>query len=135
MHLPLSKFLPAFNASWADQVTVHHLLSNRSGLPNHFQLPGWNAGKYQQTVPQQELLNEIAQMELTFTPGTQYQYSNLGWLLLGELVEGITQKSLQDNFNTLIFAPAAMAHSGLVYQSDVSLVSQFRWGQKRWLES
>ena len=126
----LDKHLPHFDAPWASQVTLHHLLSNRSGLANHFMLPGWGTEKYQRTVPHASLLNEIAAMELAFTPGTQYRYSNLGWLLLGEVIEAATSKSIQRNLNEHIFAPNDMTRSGLIYQSTPSLVSEFRWGAK-----
>lgn len=126
----LDKYLPEFKAPWANQVTLHHLLTNRSGVPNHFLLPGWGTGRYQQTLPKSELLNEVARMELAFTPGTQYLYSNLGWLLLGEVVESATGKGLEENLQEHIFAPLSMQHTGLVYQTQTRLVTGLRWGKK-----
>lgn len=125
----IAHYLPSFRANWADKVTIHHLLSNRSGLPNHFMLPGWDTQRYQTSLPKSELLETIANMTLSFSPGEQYQYSNLGWLLLGEIVESATNKSLEENLKQHIFTPLSMSQTGMVYGTQKTLVTGFRWGK------
>lgn len=125
----LDTYLPEFQAKWAAQVTLDHLLANRSGLPGHFRLPGWQSGRYRTTLPKQVILNDIAQLDLEFGPGTNYRYSNLGWLLLAEVVESVTNKSLDENLHKYVFAPLFMANTGLVYNTDSQLVKGLRWAK------
>ena len=129
LNATIKTYLPDYDAPWADKVSVHHLLSNRSGLPNHFMLPGWGSGKYQHTEPHDKLLNTIAKMPLSFTPGTQYQYSNLGWLLLGEVIEKATQTSLKMNLVRHVFIPLNMDSSGFVSGASAPLAKEYRWAK------
>lgn len=126
----VGEYLPEFKAPWSNQVTLHHLLTNRSGLPSHFSLSDWGTGKYQKTLPMHDLLNDIAQMELAFQPGTQQLYSNLGWLLLGEVVQRTTNKGLEKNLQEHIFSPSSMKFTGLVYKTQTTLVTGLRWGKE-----
>lgn len=128
LSLPIAHYLPSFRAPWANKVSLHHLLANRSGLPNHFMLPGWEQGQFQSSLPDSELLDIVAKMALSFEAGTDYQYSNLGWLLLGHVIETVTQKSLNENLQQHFFTPLNMEDSGLVYGANTTLVTGLRWG-------
>ena len=125
----LKYYLPKFSAPWASEVTIDHLLTNRSGIPTHFMLPGWKTGKYRKTIPHNELIQDIADTALNFTPGTQSLYTNLGWVLLGEVVEKVTGKEIAAVFDDVIFKPLAMEHTGMVYQTKEPLVTGFRWSE------
>lgn len=127
---PISFYLPGFTAPWASMVTLHHLLANTSGLPNHFTLPDWGSGRYQTQLPDQQLMELIANLTLKFTPGADYLYSNLGWLLIAKIVEEVTGKSLQDNLQTHLFQPLSMMQSGVVASNNKKLVGGFRWAKQ-----
>jgi CubicO group peptidase (beta-lactamase class C family)/predicted dienelactone hydrolase len=126
----LAKHLPHFDAPWANRVTLHHLLSNRSGLANHFALPEWPQGKYQQPIPHDTLLNDIAKMTLQHEPGSHYVYSNLGYLLLGEVVKSVTKASLGESLENVVFAPLGMTHSGLWSDGKDNIVNEYLWGPR-----
>ncbi|PWJ59063.1 CubicO group peptidase (beta-lactamase class C family) [Dyadobacter jejuensis] len=81
-HDRISRYLPELNQSWADTVTVHHLLSHTHG---------------------------IAEMDapLQFEPGSQFQYSQLGYELLAVIAERITQQSFEE-LSTQLFREAEM---------------------------
>ncbi|MBE1300614.1 MAG: serine hydrolase [Alteromonadaceae bacterium] len=127
---PISFYLPGFTAPWASMVTLHHLLANTSGLPNHFTLPDWGSGRYRRQLPNQQLMELIANLTLNFTPGADYLYSNLGWLLIAKIVEEVTGKGLQDNLQTHLFQPLSMMQSGVVTSNNKELVGGFRWAQQ-----
>lgn len=76
LHVPIRKYLPDFNQTWADTVTVHHLLNNTSGITD--------IGK-----------------ALSFRPGTDYYYSNPGYGLLRPIIEKVTGKTFIEVANTL----------------------------------
>ena len=130
LNATVEHYLSNFSAPWAIKVTVHHLLANRSGLPGHFVLSGFRDGKYNKALSKHTLLKDIAQLPLSFEPGTDYLYTNLGWTLLAEIIEGVTSKDLQDNLMKHLFAPLEMKQSGLVINAKQPLVAGFQWGPK-----
>ena len=92
-------------------VTVRHLLSHTSGIPNY--IPFVRRGKLgpmELTEPQlgnAELLDRIvqAQPEGDFAPGTGSNYSNTGYLLLAMLIERVTGRSFHDYLDSEILRP------------------------------
>jgi D-alanyl-D-alanine carboxypeptidase len=76
LHVPIRKYLPDFKQTWADTVTVHHLLNNTAGI------------------------EDIAK-PLLFKPGTDYYYSNPGYGLLRPIFEKVTDKTFKEAANNL----------------------------------
>lgn len=130
LNTTIDHYLADFNAPWANKVTLHHLLSNRSGLPGHFALPGWRTGRYKSDLPPGQILDDIANLSLAFEPGSQYLYGNLGWHLLGEIIEQATDTSLADNLRKHVFSPALMTNTGLVYKHTSPLVTGLKWSEE-----
>jgi CubicO group peptidase (beta-lactamase class C family) len=104
----VKKFLPGFAGDGRDAVTVRHLLSHTSGLPD--QLANNNELR-KKHAPLTEFAKETARTKLDFAPGTRYQYSSMGILLaarIGELVSGSDLLTLVDQN---VFQPLGMRHS------------------------
>lgn len=105
---PVQKFLPDFAGAGRDAVTIRHLLTHVSGLPD--QLADNNALRRQHT-PLAEFVARAQQAPLAFAPGARYQYSSMGILLaarIGELVSGLDMLTLVER---QLFAPLGMKHS------------------------
>lgn len=85
LHTPIRKYLPDFKQTWADTVTVHHLLNNTAGITDI-------------TKP------------LSFKPGTDYYYSNSGYGLLRPIIEKVTGKTFIEVANSL-FKELKMSNS------------------------
>lgn len=105
---PLSQYLPVWglgpNADWRARVTVRHLLTHTSGLPPH--------RDYFETVKKRLAIVTHALAEpLTYEPGTQSLYSDLGFIVLGEIIEELTGKPLAVLARERIFAPLGMTSS------------------------
>jgi D-alanyl-D-alanine carboxypeptidase len=103
----LAKFLPTFpNAS---DITLHHLLSHTSGLHDYTWggLPGSHSHNFAME-PKPHLV--LAQMNplWDFDIGTQYNYSNSGYLLLGEVIEITSGMSYAAFLETQFFKPLGM---------------------------
>lgn len=102
------KFLPAFKGDGRDEVTVRHLLTHVSGLPD--QLPS-NSALRKRQAPLAEFVDETMRTPLSFAPGTRYQYSSMGILLatrIGELLSGMDMLALVERN---VFGPLGMKHS------------------------
>ena len=122
---PLSKFFPEF-PPYAQTVTVRHLLNHTAGFPESDDLWPQDARvdhdwpRSSKTKPNsfeptsKETLNLLAQVkELCFTPGAKYQYSNSGYVILGQIVEKVSGQSLGQFFEENIFRQLGMKRSVL----------------------
>ena len=89
---------------WRSRVTVRMLLLHDSGLPDY--------GKfYKEAKDRAGLLARVMAAPLVTEPGAHIEYSDLGFILLGEIVARLTGKSLDLYAKQNIFAPLAMNNS------------------------
>ena len=95
---PIKKYLPEFSHP---QVTVSHLLTHTSGLP------AWRA-TYLESKNKDEVVNYLCQIPLDYLTGTQVVYSCLGYILLGKLLEHLTNEPLDALAQKWIFQPLGM---------------------------
>jgi CubicO group peptidase (beta-lactamase class C family) len=110
---PAIRWLPEFCGEGKAQVTLYHLLNHSSGLP------AWKP-YYKSTDPARaggadtraRLLELIAREPLVTTPGHRAVYSDLGFILLGQIIERAGGRPLDEFCREEIFAPLAMAATG-----------------------
>lgn len=107
---PVMRFLPGFSEGDRAKVTIGHLLTHTSGLPD--QLPDNNAMRARH-APLSEFVAATLRIPLSFPPGTRYQYQSMGILLAAEIVELLTQRSLPAFLADAVFAPLGMNRSVL----------------------
>jgi CubicO group peptidase (beta-lactamase class C family) len=97
-------------STW-DEVTIHHLLSHTSGVPNHTDFPEiWATIGLPQTVP--ELIATFKDRPLDFAPGQRWNYSNSGYILLGAIIEQVAGQAYEQFMCEQIFEPLGMFDSG-----------------------
>jgi D-alanyl-D-alanine carboxypeptidase len=93
----------------ASKVTVRQLLTHTSGLrdywPQDFVPPGML-----HPASVEAILNEWARRPLDFAPGSDWQYSNTGYVLAGAIVEKVAGEPLVKFLQERIFAPLLMDH-------------------------
>ncbi|MBL8214198.1 MAG: beta-lactamase family protein [Bryobacterales bacterium] len=95
----LPGFLPAIGA-----VTVRQLLTHTSGMPDYPDL-----GVDRPGVTNAEILTALRQVKNpVFPPGLKYQYSNSGYVLLGQIVESLSDTPLPQFLASRIFQPLGM---------------------------
>jgi beta-glucosidase-like glycosyl hydrolase/CubicO group peptidase (beta-lactamase class C family) len=101
----VERYLPEWaggpNAEWRHGVTVRHLLTHTSGLPPFKEY--WRTSKNKQ-----ETLAKIFAEPLEYAPGTKEVYSDLGIILMAEIVERLTGRTLDDLAKSYIFLPLGM---------------------------
>lgn len=112
---PVTDYLPYFTMrdERYRQITIGHLLRHRSGIPfveeNPFELrPVYDARAIERHV------RELSRLELSFAPGTRFEYSNYGYDLLGDVVAKVSGMSFEDYVQRNILTPLRMSRSTLL---------------------
>jgi|GEM_PF-435435 len=109
----LTDHIPEFRQDTGEQVTIHHLMTHTSGLPDYSEAPGfWNELMRHPMSPE-FVIDSLSSGDLHFEPGTQYRYNNGGFYLLSLIVERITGQDFGEALQERIFSPLGMTDSGL----------------------
>lgn len=95
----------------ADQVSIRQLLSMQSGIYNYTDNPAF--GKFVDDQPShtwtaQDALRFARNMPASFKVGSQSEYSNTNYILLGLVIEKVSKQPLAEALDTLIFKPLKM---------------------------
>jgi len=106
---PLSRHMPELPA-WASTVTLGQLTHQTSGIPDYVGLleaQGFQVAD--RTTEDQALQALVGVANLEFEPGSQFEYSNSNYLLLGEIVHRVSQQPLPQFLTEQIFRPLGLA--------------------------
>ncbi len=101
----VSKFVPGITQG--DKITIRQLLSHTSGLQDYWPQDYSFALMATPTTPQ-GIVDRWAKKPLDFPPGTQWQYSNTGYVVAGMIVERAAGMSLLAYLEARIFKPLGM---------------------------
>lgn len=102
----LSTWLPDFPNG--EKITVHHLMTNTSGLPRSFE----TATQAYLTMEPEEVVALASKASLEFEPGTSELYSNVGFQLLYYLIGKVTHSGFESYIDRQFFQVLGMQHSG-----------------------
>jgi CubicO group peptidase (beta-lactamase class C family) len=102
---PLTRYFPECGGSGKDGITVRHLLTHSSGLPAGLPAkPAWEG---------QAAAHALACAKaVTDAPGTAFRYSDINYILLGQLVQRLSGMPLDEFAQQHIFAPLKMSDTG-----------------------
>jgi len=103
---PLSKYFPEFKAPFFKDITLHHILSHTSGIPDARPRDDRNFVLHATDVASVGYMKTLD--HLNFTPGTQYEYINPTFQLIYQLVQRVTRQGYEDYMQQHIFNPAGM---------------------------
>jgi CubicO group peptidase (beta-lactamase class C family) len=115
---PVKKYMPDAPAAW-EKITIFHLLTHTSGIPNFTSFPDYAKLEASPTTPT-ELVARFRDKPLDFQPGEKWSYSNSGYVLLGYLIEKISGESYAQFVQDNIFKPLGMVNSG--YDSNSAVI-------------
>jgi CubicO group peptidase (beta-lactamase class C family) len=104
----VKKYLPDAPASW-DKITIYHLLTHTSGISD-------NAAKYEPGSPDKLIFRDVP---LNFQPGERWAYTDLGYMVLGYLIETISGQTYEQFVQQNIFKPLGMNDSGMFSNDTV----------------
>lgn len=110
----LKKFYPDGPAAW-DPITIRHLLTHTSGIPDYTDGRVDNRRDYSED----ELARLAYGMPLDFAPGDQWQYSNTAYVLLGAIIRKASGRFYGDVLRERVFAPLGMATARVISEPDI----------------
>jgi CubicO group peptidase (beta-lactamase class C family) len=115
---PVKTYYPEAPAAWND-ITLFHLLTHTSGIPNYTAFPEYDSLSTSPVTPD-KLVKSFRDHPLDFEPGAQMRYSNSGYVLLGVIIEKASGKSYAQFLEDNIFIPLGMKDSG--YDSSSAII-------------
>ena len=117
----LSSYLPFYRKDTGDKITIHHLLTHTSGIPDYTdQVERLAVEAVRDPYPPAEFVAKFCSGDLQFEPGTRYRYDNAGYFILGAVIEAVTGKPYEQVLRERIFEPLGMRDSG--YDRPVPLI-------------
>jgi CubicO group peptidase (beta-lactamase class C family) len=105
MDEPIGKYLRKTPPAW-EEITVHHLLSRTSGIRDYFD--EGNRLAFTRDYLPTALVKTFGRRRLLFRPGTDWDYSNTNYALLGIIIEKVSGKKWSDLLQARVFDPLAM---------------------------
>jgi len=109
----ITDYLPFYRHDTGEKVTIHHLLSHSSGIPDYLRIPGFWQNQMLLQHSRDEFVKKYCSGDLEFEPGTQYRYNNSGYYLLGLIVEKVTSNSFETVLQENIIIPSGMKNTGM----------------------
>lgn len=110
-------YLPACPEIWKP-ITIHQLLSHTSGIPNFTSFPEY-ARIQVRPSRYEEQVKSVWEKKMDFDPGTKWQYSNTGYVMLGQIIEKASGKPWEAYLQQEIFTPAGMTDTRADSNSDI----------------
>ncbi len=125
---PLTKYFPDAPATWKE-VTVRNLLSHTAGFgdyPENF--------NYRKDWTEDKEIKLIETIPLTYLPGTNWAYSNFGYVTLGILIHRVTGQFYGDFLQERIFHPLGMNTTRIISEADIipNRAAGYRWVKGEW---
>ena len=107
----LAQHYSATPSPWKD-VTLRELLQHTSGIPDGVE--SWGTAAFEQGQhPPEDIIKSVASKPLVFPAGSRMQYNNMGYILLGLVVESVSKQSYADFLQQHFFTPLHMQDTGL----------------------
>ncbi|WP_026908649.1 serine hydrolase domain-containing protein [Paucisalibacillus globulus] len=115
----LSECLDVYFPHYSKDITIHHLLTHTSGIPDYFDesvmedfAELWLERPMYTMRSPKDFLPMFQNREMLFQPGERFHYNNAGYIVLGLVIEQISGMNFTDFVETKVFAKAGMNHSG-----------------------
>jgi CubicO group peptidase (beta-lactamase class C family) len=102
----LGSYLTGFPEEAAEKITIEQLLNHQSGYGGYHTPEYWNIPLEKKSL--ETALAHIKKQPLLFEPGTEQEYSNAGYVILGMIAEKATGKSYFDLIEERIVKPLGM---------------------------
>jgi D-alanyl-D-alanine carboxypeptidase len=133
---PIGKYVPEIAGKPLARATIHQLLTHTSGAGDIFG-PNYTL-RHLELRTLADYVRMFGGDAPVAPPGKRYQYSNLGFLLLGRLVETASRRSYYDYVRDVVFAPANMSRTGFDAEDsgvERAVIYQRPAGSRLWIDA
>ncbi|MBD1381762.1 serine hydrolase domain-containing protein [Metabacillus arenae] len=130
---PVQKYIPWFtlkDQQAAAQITIKHLLSHTSGISTYSGLLKADQGSKNLNAIKNNV-KSLSNVDLTALPGAKYQYSDANYIILGALIEEVTNQTFSDYMKQQIFLPLGMTNTGA--DKKTAYKKGYHAGYQSWL--
>ena len=139
LDIPISRYLPMYRKEIGEEVTLAHLMSNRSGIADNKLRPVMGKVAQARSADPNIAIDDIENLpksidatimehlnaDLLFEPGSQFDYANSNWILMQHVLETAADKPIGELLRQHVFEPAGMTASGTfvdnLEQTDVPM--------------
>jgi beta-lactamase class C len=131
---PIVKYIPTFqlkSKAQAEKLTIRHVLSHTTGLPYHAY-----TNMIEEHLPFDTLVTYLKQVDLFGEPGQFYSYQNVGYSLIGSVVEAATHQSFEAALTENIFKPLNMRNGSASYEAIIhhkNVARPHHFSRKHWV--
>lgn len=111
---PVIKYLPDFKLKTEEAtkgVTLRHILSHTEGLPYHAY-----TDMVDRDAPVDTLIDYLQELKLIAEPGKIFSYQNVGFSLIGKVIEAATKKTFEEVLNEKLFRPLQMTNASASFK-------------------
>jgi D-alanyl-D-alanine carboxypeptidase len=119
IRLPVINYLPQF--TYPREITVKQLMSHSAGIPGPIPLRWIHLVEEHQAFNRNQYFGKIFQKnsQLKFNPNEKFAYSNLGYVLLGQMIENITGMSYENYIIENVINPLGLKKSELDFELEI----------------
>ncbi|MGE7881567.1 serine hydrolase domain-containing protein [Bacillus sp. NPDC094077] len=125
-HLPWFKVK---DTQLASNITIQHLLTHTSGI-NTFEGLALSDKQSKSSTALKENVMKLSNVKLTASPGKRYQYSNANYIVLGALIEEVTNETYSSYMEKYVFQPLKM--NGAAANKDSAYEKGYLTGYQSW---
>jgi CubicO group peptidase (beta-lactamase class C family) len=115
---PITKYITDYPSETGNKITIHNLLTHTSGVTSYTSMPDVMERRAVE-ISIEDLIALFKDLPLEFEPGTQFNYSNSGYVLLGAIIENVSGMPYEDHIQKNIFDPLGMKNSGYCHRDMI----------------
>ncbi|KMP27987.1 serine hydrolase domain-containing protein [Bacillus wiedmannii] len=129
---PVQRYLPWFqlkDSQISSTITIQHLLTHTSGISTYEGLALSDKQSKNSTALQENVM-KLSNVKLTAPPGEKYQYSNANYIILGALIDEVTNETYSSYMEKCIFQPLNM--NGAAASKETAYEKGYLTGYQSW---
>lgn len=121
---PITRYLPDYRADTGAKVTLRHLMTNTSGVPNGFAT--WTKANpdpdlFKKTFTTAQAVKLWCSGDLIFEPGAKFDYVLTNWVIITAIIETVTGKAYADAMTDLVIGPLGLTRTTPADPADIAI--------------
>ncbi len=108
----ITDYLPNYRKDTGSKITIHQLLNHTSGIPSYTDLPGFDEKYSRDPFEIKDFVKKFASGDLQFEPGSNWNYNNSGYFILGAIIEKLDGKTYAESLQKRILDKIGMKDTG-----------------------